>query len=143
MNLRLILSVVCGYFGLMVPKKCEESSPNKIQAAKLKLKYKKYLSPVKKQVLGKFKLPKVVSKVKKSSEMSEKMKEKEREKTSKLAVENMQWSAKARSQETQSVALSGSSEEIPLSQLKRRLEASSASTIKKPKLTGQFAQLKI
>ena len=63
-----------------------------------------------------------------------------------MAVENMQWSVK---QETQSVASSGSSEEIPLSQLKRRLKGSSSSTTKKPKLTavheaqksGQFAQL--
>ncbi len=50
LNLRFILSIVCGFSRLMVPKKLEELSPNKIQAAKLKLKYKKYLSPVKKQV---------------------------------------------------------------------------------------------
>ncbi len=80
----------------MAPKK-HENSPNKVQAAKLKLKYKKHLSPVKKQVLSKFKWPKVVSKVKKSSKMSEKMKEKEREKKSKMAVKNVQWSTKARS----------------------------------------------
>ena len=146
LNLRLILSVVCGFFRLMVPKKYAISSPEQRKAAKIKEKYIKHHSPSKKAVLSKFKAPKKVFKapvaaaspvfvrsktVQDKNIARSKMVEKEKE---------FLWSAKERNKESQgsSAPSTASSEDMPLSQLKRKLEGKQVQEEVKRKKTIQI-----